>query len=251
MKTLRQKILRLAGLPLGLLLLSSGCERSHPLQVVIEGQEAVGQPVFVDELPAGSVVEVTTEGGSRVANLRIEDATARERLRVGALRVPAEGRVLIRTEAVAEGAALLPRGARVPTTSAAGYWVRKYSGEKTVLTAGVAVAGLVVLWLVFRSLLGTVGLILSGALAAVFTQAVHGRLVPTIASLLQSGESTAPTTAAPTAPASGGLGAAEGMIQEWVSSRPSPEVVTWCAVFLVAFLAVNLLLGKATRAWRR
>jgi hypothetical protein len=102
---------RWAVLCVALLLLVS-CSRPLRLQVVLEKNEELtkGMPVFVDSTRAGTVVAIGEEGGERVADLAITLKEARERLRVGALRVTEPGRIQINTDAVKEGAAPFPTG---------------------------------------------------------------------------------------------------------------------------------------------
>ncbi len=248
------------------------CSRPLKLQVVLEKNEELtnGMPVFVDSTQAGTVVAVGEEGGERVADLAITLKEARDRLRVGALRVPEPGRIQINTDAVKEGAALLPHGARIPTTSKVGYLVAKYSQTSTLAVVGIAVVMLVILWLVFRSLVGTIGLILCVMLSGVATQVIHPYVVPwvekalnhigpppTSAANLQSQEQTKP--AVPTAvsaqgtlpPAAKVYKQAETTVTEVMNARPSPIVLTWCIVFVVCFIGFNLVLGRVSRVWRK
>ena len=154
--------------------------------MVLEKNEELtkGMPVFVDSTKAGTVTAIGEEGGERVADLAITSKEARERLRVGALRVPEPGRIQINTDAVKDGAVPLPHGARIPTTSKVGYLVAKYSQTSTLATVGIAVVILVILWLVFRSLVGTIGLVLCVLLSGVVTQAIHPYVVPWVETAL-------------------------------------------------------------------
>ena len=157
-----------------------------------------GMPVFVDSTQAGTVVAIGEEGGERVADLAITLKEARQRLRVGALRVPEQGRIQINTDAVKDGAVALPHGARIPTTSKVGYWVAKYSQTSTLMAVGIAVVILVILWLVFRSLVGTIGLVLCVLLSGVVTQAINPYVVPWVAKALNNiGPPPAAATASP------------------------------------------------------
>jgi hypothetical protein len=112
MKTSFPIVVRFAVL-CGVLGLLVSCSRPLRLQVVLEKNEELtkGMPVFVDSTKAGTVVAIGEEGGEKVADLAITLKEARERLRVGALRVPEPGRIQINTDAVKEGAAPpSPRG---------------------------------------------------------------------------------------------------------------------------------------------
>lgn len=248
------------------------CSRPLRLQVVLEKNEEVakGMPVLVDSTKAGTVVAVGEEGGERVADLAITVKEARDRLRVGAVRVREPGRIQINTDAVKDGAAALPRGARIPTTSKVGYWVAKYSQTSTLATVGIAVVILVILWLVFRSLVGTIGLVLCVLLAGMVTQAIHPYVVPWVekavnrigpppapAPTLPIHEPEKPPAPAESAakgslpPAAQVYKQAEATIIEVMNARPSPVVLTWCMVFVACFIGFNLVLGRVSRVWRK
>jgi hypothetical protein len=254
------------------LALLASCSRPLRLQVVLEKSEDItkGMPVNVDSAKAGTVVAVGEEGGERVANLAITLKEARDRLRVGALRVPESGRIQINTDAVKDGAALLPHGARIPTTSKVGYFVAKYSRTSTLAAVGIAVVVLVIVWLVFRSLVGTIGLILCVVFAGVLTQVIQPYAVPWVEKVLNHigpppAPSAAPSTPEPPKPSAPVPSAAKGPLPsaaqvykqaestviEVMNSRPSPVVVTWCAVFVLSFIGFNLVLGRVSRVWRK
>lgn len=245
-----------------------GCSRPLPLQVLVPPGATIekGQPVYVDEVLAGEVASVTQEGGDHVANLLIKDASAKQMLKVGSLYLPSTGKVQITTEAVEPGAQLLPRGSRIASSSALGIMVKKWSTKSTVMSIGVALAAVVVLWLVFRSLVGTAGLILCAALAAVLTQAVFFHAIPYVEKVLNrigppAAENQALATPEPPAkPAPQGdvvlpspgevIQKAHASIQEMIVSRPSPAVVTWCILFVGLFILLNIVLGKVARVWK-
>jgi hypothetical protein len=188
---------------------------------------------------------------------------------VGALRVPEPGRIQINTDAVKEGAALLPHGARIPTTSKVGYWVAKYSQTSTLMAVGIAVVVLVILWLVFRSLVGTIGLIICVTFAGILTQAVHPYFVPWVEKALNrigpppASAAAAPvqeqpkpagaeaTASGPLPPAAKVYKQAELTVIEVMNARPSPVVLTWCGVFVLSVIGFNLVLGKVSRVWRK
>ena len=257
---------------LGTLALLVSCSRPLRLQVVLEKNEEVakGMPVLVDSTKAGAVVAVGEEGGERVADLVITVKEARERLRVGVIRVREPGRIQINTDAVMEGAAALPHGARIPTMSKVGYWVTKYSQTSTLAAVGIAVVILVILWLVFRSLVGTIGLVLCVMLSGVVTQAIHSYLVPWVEKGLNhigpppglvptqpvrelEKHPVPPESAIKSAvpPAAKVYKEAEATVIEVMNARPSPVVLTWCIVFVACFIGFNLVLGRVSRVWRK
>lgn len=256
----------------GAFVLLASCARPLRLQVVLEKDEDVakGTPVLVDSTEAGTVVSVGEEGGERVADLAITEKGSRDRLRVGAVRVREPKRIQINTEAVKQGAAALPHGARIPSTSKVEYWVTKYSQTSSIVAIGIAVAILMVLWLAFRSLVGTIGLVLCVLLSGVVTQAIHPYVVPWVEKVLnrigpppaqisspqvqKSEKAPAPAESAANsapAPAAKIYKQAEATITEVMNSRPSPVVLTWCAVFVVLFIGFNLVLGRVSRVWRK
>jgi len=256
----------------GTLVLLASCARPLRLQVVLEKNEEVakGTPVHVDSTQAGTVVSVGEEGGERVADLAITVKEARERLRVGAVRVRESGRIQINTEGVKDGAAALPHGARIPSTSKVEYWVTKYSQTSSIAAIGIAVAILMVLWLAFRSLVGTIGLVLCVLLSGVVTQAIHPYVVPWVEKVVnrigpppaqtpstpiqKTGKSPAPTEStakSESPPAAKIYKQAEATIIEVMNSRPSPVVLTWCGVFVVLFIGFNVVLGRVSRVWRK
>ena len=244
------------------------CDRPLKLQVVLDRDEVVqkGTPVYVDAVQAGKVTDVGVEGGERVAELAISDKEVRKNLCVGALRVKETGRIQIKTDTVKEGAKPLPRGARVPTASKIEYLVTKYNSKSTMVAVLIGIAALVILWLVFRTLVGTVGMILCVVLASIMTQVLHPYAVPWVeramaqigpppeAKPAQAGQETKPPSttegAAPSTTATV-VKKAENTITEVINARPSPLVVTWSAVFLVLFIGLNLILGRACRIWRK
>ena len=248
------------------------CGRPLRLQVVLEKNEELtkGMPVFVDATQAGTVVAIGEQGGERVADLAITLKEARERLRVGALRVPEPGRIQINTDAVKEGAAVLPHGARIPSTSKVGYWVAKYSQTSTLAVVGITVVILVIVVLVFRSLVATIGLVLCVLLAGAVTQAINPYAVPWVekarnrigpppasapaAPVEEPPKPAAPTEVAKQSPLPSPAKAykqAESTVIEVMNARPSPVVLTWCIVFVACFIGFNLVLGRVSRVWRK
>ena len=244
------------------------CDRPLKLQVVLDRDEAVtkGMPVYVDAIKAGKVTDVGNEGGERVAELAILDKEVRKHLCVGALRTKETDRIQINTDTVKEGARQLPHGARVPTASKIEYLVTKYSSKSTMVAVLIGIAGLLVVWLVFRSLVGTVGMILCVVLASILTQVMYPYAVPLIERGMEwigpppaagpaqpdrKPESPPPSSSSAPSTTSTVVKKAENTIIEVMNSRPSPVVVTWCALFLFLFVVLNVILGKVSRVWRK
>ncbi|MCB1092572.1 MAG: hypothetical protein KDL87_13640, partial [Verrucomicrobiae bacterium] len=57
--------------------------------------------------------------------------------------------------------------------------------------------------------------------------------------------------AKPTSPSANWVKIGEGALVKVASKKPNPVLVTWSAVFLVAFVALNVLLSRVSKAWRR
>lgn len=246
------------------------CSKPHPLQIVVPGDTKVekGQPVFVDAIKAGEVLNVTTEAGRPVANLSITEKPAKERLKQGIVWTAKDGEILINTGNVLEGAHDFPRGGVVPMASALDNLIMT-QGANITKTAVVVVGGLiltVVLWLVFRSVVGTIGIVLSAALAGILTQVFFLHAVPIVKQgLARLGDPPAMEQPAATTPAKETesvqnnlvpspdevIRKGEEKIREIASHRPSPEVLTWCLMFILTFVLLNIVLGKATRTWRK
>ena len=140
----------------------------------------------------------------------------------------------------------------------------------TLAAVGIAVVILVILWLVFRSLVGTIGLVLCVLLAGALTQVINPYAVPWVekamnrigpppesapASPLQEPtKPAAPTEVAKQSPLPSPAKAykqAESTVIEVMNARPSPVVLTWCIVFVACFIGFNLVLGRVSRVWRK
>ena len=239
-------------------LLSSACSKKETFQVVLGADETVdaGLPVFIDTLRVGSVGRVGEEGGDRVADLVIDMGAAGDKIRKGIIRVPVGGRIQLKSDAVKDGAPPLPKGARIPTRSGLLDTIISYSNRSTLMAAGIALAAVVILYLVFRSLVGAVGLIICSAIAAVLTQAVYLHLAPWVLKVYErfpaAEGSDLGATGGQVAPAGAGMvGKAMNTVTEVMQARPDPRMVAWCLVFLVAFIVLNLVLGRVARVWRR
>ena len=115
-------------------------------------------------------------------------------------------------------------------------------------------------------MVGTIGIVLCAALAGILTQVFFLHAVPLVKQgLAKLGEPPAMEQPAATTPAKE-TGVAEHnlvpspddvirkgeeKIREIASHRPSPEVLTWCLMFILTFVLLNVVLGKATRTWRK
>lgn len=262
-----QHWLRLLIAPL-LLLLLVGCGQPLPLQVRLSDNATLekGQPVYVGDIEAGEVLNITEEGGDRVANLIIKDSEAKLLLKVGSYHIPSNGAVHIKTDLVASGAEKLPHGSRIPASSSLSVLVQKYSQTSTLLVVGGALAAIVILWLIFKSLVHTVGMILCGILSTILTQRISIYAVPYVEKMLSLLPKTAAAAPFPSVPPSSApelaltetigldvtnqvISKVEGSIEEIANTTPSPTVISWCLVFIILFIVLNVILGKAANAW--
>lgn len=268
----------------------TACHRAAHVQAVVDKAENIekGMPVFVDSIQAGTVASVSDEGGERVARLEISEKVAKERMRVGVVRLVSAGRIQLNTEAVKANAELLPDGARIPQSTQIGYLIRKYSDSSTLLAVGGGLAALLLSWMLFRSIVGTIGLVVTMALSGIATQALYPYGVPymeraldrlgpppdTRAVVAPAPDVTGRTTSALQPSAKSGLidsmagavggaalrgavstadsigHAARERITRVVSGKPSPVVLTWASMFVVCFVCFNAVMGRATRSWR-
>lgn len=77
-----------------------------------------------------------------------------------------------------------------------------------------------------------------------------GTQAPAVAATLVTNPAQAAEGKAGELPSSGAMvKKAEETIHELVTLLP--PVVTWCVVFVLCFVGTNLVMGKATRAWRK
>jgi hypothetical protein len=239
-------------------LLLSACSSNETFQTVLGADEVVtvGLPVFLDDLQVGTVVNVGTEGGDRVADISVDMGAARDRMRVGVVRVATDGRIQLKSSGVEAGAPTLAKGARIPTRSAVLDTLISYSSRSTLAALGIAVVGFVLVFFVFRSLVGAVGLIICTVIAGVFTQVVYLHLAPWVLKLYARFPAPEATglggPQAQGAPGGTGMvGQAMDSVQQVMLARPDPRMVAWCLVFLAAFIVFNMVLGRVARVWRR
>jgi len=244
----------------------AGCAKRQDYQVVLGERESIeaGAPVHVDDIRAGRVTSVGEEGGERIANFDVEKATAGDKMREGIFRVPSEGRIDLISREVERGARPLPKGARIPTRSQFSEIVTRFANSSTYIACGVALAAFALLFVIFKSLVTSVGLIICSAISGMVTHAVYLYVVPLIAWLYDrfpppgaGGEEEAaasPQAADVVRTPEGGadvIGNAVGTITELLVNRPDPKVLAWCVTFVVMFVVLNLVLGKAARIWRK
>jgi len=261
---MKQLALRLTAVLFAITL--SACSKAPKLQTVLEADEDIstGSQVTLNDRVVGKVVDVGKEGGERVANFVIEDKDSADRMQEGLYRVKGSGKVVLRTDLIEEGAKPLARGARVPVKGEIMVMIEKYSRGSSLIVAGVALVALVIVWLVFRSLVGTAMLVICGVFASIAAQLVTPYTAPHVKSWLDQlgpppnlteqvdqAETVQKPEGADKKASDNLVKFGEGTLVKVASKRPSPWLVSWSAVFLIGFIFLNLLLARVSRGWRR
>lgn len=236
-----------------------GCGGGLRYQIVLNDGEtlAEGTPVFVDSIEAGKVVSTGNEGGDRVADIVITAREVKERLRVGAIRVPEPGKVVINSDFVTADDQPLPRGARIPTKSKLVYLVEQYSRGSALITVAVALVGLVVVYLVFKGLMGSLLTIVAIAMAAITAQLTHRFALPLVERVYRYIGPPPIVTPAPggSGEASPEAGTAAGKlvgdmnatIQDVISQMPPPGIVAFAVIGFISLVLYLWLLRRITR----
>lgn len=248
------KITLLIVLSLTALIVIPSCSRTPTYQSVLQANETAekGMHVFVDTQDAGIVTSVSEEGGDRVVDFQITNTSVRDKIRKGTMRIPTPGKIQLSTDTVKEGAEVLTNGARIPVRSALLQTIVSYSSSSTIILVCVALVALVILYLIFRSLIGSAALIICAAISALLTSAVspwatlwvqqvYAKFPPPAAKSV-SEEAVAP---------SGLVSGAMTNIKEIVVMRPDPTMIAWCLCFLAIFIVLNIVLGRVSRVWRK
>jgi hypothetical protein len=222
----------------------AGCNRGLVLKTPLEPDEKVAKDdiVFVDGNPAGHVNKVVVEGQQRIAFFAINDeSVAKEKMRVGVIRVRYGGKISLRTDRADAQAPMLANGDTVPVVSKTGFEVRRLASNKvvTVLLGSVAVIALALFCFrrLARGWLLLLTLVLSGWIAwvalpwasdAVATIYTH---LPQAASVESGGPSQ-------------DVGA-ESIISRLMEKRPSPEMVAYAAVFIATFIVLSVVMRSS------
>lgn len=235
----------------------SSCNSSLKYQVVLNEGESfkAGDPVYVDSVKAGAVDSVTQEGGDRVANITITATEVKDRLRIGAVRVPEPGRIQINTESVSSNDRPLSHGARIPTKSKLLYTIEQYSRGSGLITVVVCVVVLVVVYLVFKGLMGSFIIIIAMSLAAITAQLFHHHALPWVKKayeMIGPVPQVAATTSGDAKTTTGKLvGGMNATIQDVISQLPSPNIVAFAVVGFLSLLVYLIILRKLTRGLGR
>jgi hypothetical protein len=234
----------------------AGCTSSLKFQVVLNEGESIkpGDIVFVDSVQAGQVDSVGNEAGDKVANISITANEVKDRLRVGAVRVPEPGRIQINTEAVTSNDRMLSHGARIPTKTKLVYMMEQYSRGSGLVTAVVAIVALIVVYLVFKGLMGALTTIVAIAMAALTAQVFHQKIVPWVVEVyaklgpppevMPQTPSTAKTVAGKV------VGDMNATIQDLMSQFPPPAIVAFAVVGFVSLVIYLIILGRLTSRMR-
>ncbi len=235
----------------------SGCSGSLKYQVVLNEGESVkvGDAVYVDSVKAGQVVSLGKEAGDRVANLTITAKEVKDRLRVGAVRVPEPGRIQINTDSVTGNDRMLSQGARIPTKSKLVYMLERYSRGSGLVTVIVCIVVLVVVYMVFKGLMGALTTIIAIAMAALTAQVFHQKVLPWVKlayEKLGPPPEVISQTASDAKTAAGKMvGGMNATIQDVISQFPPPGIVAFALVGFVSLIIYLVILGGLTRRLRR
>ena len=220
-------------------LLLTGCNRALVLKTPLESDEKVtkGDVVFIDGNPSGHVNQIVVEGQQRVALIAINDETvAKEKMRVGVIRVLEDGKISLRTGGADARSPMLANGEIVPVMSKTGFAVRHFASSKvlTAVMAGLAVVALALFCFrrLARGWLLLLTLVLSGFVAWVALPWTRDAVAKVYTLLPQ-------TTAAAPADASQDVGA-KPALSRLMHNPPNPESVAYAAVFLAAFIVISM-----------
>jgi len=238
------------------LAVTTGCNRALVLKTPLEPSEKVakGDTVLVDGVAAGQVKSVVADGGQRVAVLAVTDeAGARQKMRAGVVRVIQDGQIDLRTDGVATDSAPLPSGALIPAKTKAAFVVGKVANKQIGLVILLAVVGIALLVILFRSAKGAVVVLLALLLAVATGWVLHPYAVPWVEQVYnsvpaadESGTSRADQT--PDKNSTGqGVAALERRAVEFLNHRPDARLVAFTAVSVVGFVIYLLFVGSAMR----
>jgi hypothetical protein len=238
---------------------TTGCNRDLVLKAPLEPDEKVakGDTVLVDGLPAGRLKDVVTEGGQRLAVLAIEDeAGARQKMRAGVVRVVQDGKVNLRTDGVANDSTPLPPGSVIPAKSKAAFVVGKIANKQIGLVALLALAGIALLVILFRSAKGAAVILLALTLAVTTGWVLHPYAVPWVEKLYQSAPSAASGNAQTGQTPDGesakrGIASVERRAVDILSHRPDARLVAFVAISGAALLICGFVIRSAVCAFER
>ena len=242
------------------LAVTTGCDRALVLKTPLESSETVakGDTVLVDGLAAGLVKNVVTEGGQRLAVLTINDeAGARQKMRAGVVRVIQDGHIDLRTDGVATDSAQLLSGSLIPTTSKTAFLVGKIANKQIAFVILLAVVGVVLLVILFRSARGTVVVLLALLLAVATGWVLHPYAVPWVEKVYQSTPKTVNTPATGTVQTPGQNSPSDGIVGlerravKVLSHRPDARLVAFVAISGAGFLIFALLISRALSSVKR
>lgn len=234
----------------------AGCSGSLKFQVVLNEGESVkvGDLVYVDSVKAGQVISLGNEAGDKVANLTITAKEVKDRLRVGAVRIPELGRIQINTDAVTSNDRMLSQGARIPTKSKLVYMIERYSRGSGLVTVIVCIVVLVVVYMVFKGLMGALTTIIAIAMSALTAQVFHQKVLPWVVQAyakLGPPPEVMPQTASDANTVAGKVvGGMNATIQDVISQFPQPNIVAFAVVGFVSLIIYLIILGRLTRRLR-
>jgi len=259
-QNMKTKTLLVLAMTIFAVAITTGCNRALVLKTPLEPGEKVasGDTVFVDGVAAGHVRNVVTEGGQRLAVLAIKDeAGARQKMRAGVVRLIQGGQIDLHTDGVAADAPPLPPGSLIPAKAKAAFVIGKIANKQIGLVILLAVVGIALLVILFRSAKGTVVVLLALLLAAATGWVLHPYAVPWVEKLYQSAPTDDKSGAsqkdqAPDHKAAGqGVARVERHAVEILNRRPAARLVAFAAVSVTGFLIYTLLISRALCATKR
>jgi hypothetical protein len=231
-------------------LLFTGCNRALVLKTPLEPDEKVtkGDVVFVDGNPAGHVNQIVVEGQQPMALFAINDETvAKEKMRVGVIRVLEDGKISLRTGGADGRSPALANDETVPVMSKTGFAVRHLASNKTFTALLAGLAGVALVLFCFRRLargwLLLLALVLSGWIAWV--------ALPWASNAVTTVYTHLPQASSEAAARSSQDAGAESVISRLMETRPSREVVAYAAVFVATFICLSMVMRTSLKRLER
>lgn len=243
-----------------ILAVTTGCDRALVLKTPLEPGEKVakGDAVLVDGVAAGRVKSVVADGGQRVAVLAVTDeAGARQKMRAGVVRVIQNGQIDLRTDGVATDSAQLPSGSLIPTKSKAAFVVGKIANKQIGLVILLAVVGIALLVILFRSAKGAVVVLVALLLAVATGWVLHPYAVPWVelayrsASVADKSQVAQADQTQDQNSTGQGVAGLERRAVEILNHRPDARLVAFATISVAGFIIYTLVLKCALSGFRR
>jgi hypothetical protein len=247
-------------LPLALLSLGA-CSKSIDVKTKLQKDEAVqaDDPVVIGQERIGKVREIVYEDGEPVAILRLDDnPLTRESLRVGIVRIPAEGEVQLTADKVKADAEPLQPGSYIPSQGNLTTLLTQFSSMATIIAIAVGIV-VVLMAIFFVKRLFNIGaavvtLVLAG-FTAWFVTPFAAPFVTKAYEAMPAQEQAAEPQPASAAPANGSASAALNTVHTEVKkltvTRPDPDVTAFVGLLIISFLFWSAITGKVFSYFKR